>query len=86
MPINFNAMSKGRMNTFADINQPTAMQPKGKIEAIAHALLPGFIPKDKKETQLSFHFTIPPDSNYKVFFEKHGSADWQLTGYEEAQR
>jgi len=62
------------------------MQLKAQIEAIANTLLPSFIPKDEKETKLSFHFTLPPDSSYKVFFEKDVKAKWQFTGYEEAVR
>ncbi|MGY0038780.1 hypothetical protein [Pedobacter sp. NJ-S-72] len=46
------------------------MQPKEQIEAIANTLLPSFIPKDNQETKLSFHFTLPPNNSYKVFFEK----------------
>jgi len=62
------------------------MQLKDQIEAIANTLLPSFIPKDNKETSLSFHFTLPPDSSYKVFFEKDAKAKWQFISYEEAQR
>lgn len=62
------------------------MQPKEQIEAIANTLLPSFIPKDNQETTLSFHFTLPPDNNYKVFFEKDARAKWQFIRYEEAQR
>jgi hypothetical protein len=62
------------------------MQLKDQIESIANTLLPSFIPKDNKETNLSFHFTLPPDSSYKVFFEKDAKAKWQFIRYEEAQR
>jgi hypothetical protein len=62
------------------------MQLREQIEAIANTLLPGFIPKDKNETTLSFHFTLPPDSSYKVFFEKDAKAKWQFLRYEEAVR
>jgi len=64
----------------------TAMQLKDQIEAIANTLLPSFIPKDEKETKLSFHFTLPPDSSYKVSFEKNAKAKWQFVGYEDAVR
>jgi len=60
------------------------MQLKDQIEAIANTLLPSFIPKDVKETTLSFHFTLPPDSSYKVFFEKDAKAKWQYLRFEEA--
>lgn len=62
------------------------MQLKEQIQAIANTLLPSFIPKDKTETNLSFHFTLPPDSSYKVFFEKDAKAKWQFIRYEEAER
>lgn len=62
------------------------MNPKAQIEAIANTLLPSFIPKDDQETTLSFHFTLPPDSSYKVFFEKDKSAKWQFKTYESATR
>lgn len=62
------------------------MQPKEQIEAIANTLLPSFIPKDNQETTLSFHFTLPPDNSYKVFFEKDAGAKWQFIRYEEAER
>lgn len=62
------------------------MQLKDQIQAIANTLLPSFIPKDKQETSLSFHFTLPPDSSYKVFFEKNAKAEWQFIRFEEAER
>jgi hypothetical protein len=62
------------------------MHPKEQIEAIANTLLPSFIPKDAKETTLSFHFTLPPDSSYKVYFERDGSSKWQFKSFETAVR
>jgi len=62
------------------------MHPKEQIEAIANTLLPSFIPKDEKETVLSFHFTLPPDNSYKVLFEKDAKAKWQFKSYEPAVR
>lgn len=62
------------------------MQLKDQIEAIATTLLPGFVPKDEKETSLYFHFTLPPDSSYKVFFEKDAKSNWQFIRYEKAER
>jgi len=57
-----------------------------QIKAIANTLLPSFIPKDSKEVNLSFHFTLPPDSSYKVFFERDAKAKWQFIRFEEAVR
>jgi len=62
------------------------MQLKDQISAIANTLLPSFIPKDKEETSLTFHFTLPPDSSYKVFFEKDKKGNWQFIKYETAER
>lgn len=62
------------------------MQLKDQIQAIANTLLPSFIPKDPAETSLSFHFTLPPDSSYKVFFGKDAKSQWQFLRYEEALR
>ena len=61
------------------------MQSKEQVQKIANALLPGFIPKDKTANELTFYFTIPPNDNFKVWFEKKG-ADWQFIKYEEAER
>ena len=61
------------------------MDSKEKIEAIANTLLPRFIPKDKEAKEFFFHFTLPPNSSYKVFFEKDVKANWQFTGFEEAE-
>lgn len=54
-----------------------------QIESIALTLLPGFIPKDQKETTLSFHFTLPPNSSFKVFFERDNKLSWQFIRYQE---
>lgn len=62
------------------------MHPKEQIEAIANTLLPSFIPKDNTESSLFFHFTLPPDSSYKVFFEKDVKSTWQYKGFEPAVR
>lgn len=55
---------------------------KEQIEATANAILPHFIPKNTEEKKLSFHFTIPPSSNYKVGYEKDAKGNWKLTSYE----
>ncbi|WP_442589036.1 hypothetical protein ACSBL2_23725 [Pedobacter sp. AW31-3R] len=60
------------------------MEIKQKIEAIANTLLPSFIPKDKEQKELYFHFTLPPNSSYKVFFRKDAKGIWQFIGFEEA--
>ena len=62
------------------------MQLKDQIEAIANTLLPSFLPKDPEEKSLSFHFTLPPDSSYKVYFEKDAKSKWQFIRFEEASR
>ena len=41
---------------------------KEQIEATANSIMKHCIPKDPEETSLSFHFTIPPASNYKVSY------------------
>jgi len=75
-----------RIDTFVSFIIIIHMQLDDQIKAIANTLLPSFIPKDTKETQLSFHFTLPPDSSYKVFFEKDAKAKWQFVRFEEAVR
>lgn len=55
------------------------------VEIIAGQLLPRFIPKNEKETVLSFQFTIAPSSTYRVNYVKKqvkGKVVWELTGYE----
>ena len=55
---------------------------KEQIEATANSIVNHFIPKDATETKLSFHFTIPPSSNYKVNYEKDAKGNWNFLGYE----
>lgn len=62
------------------------MQLKDQIEAIANTLLPGFVPRDKNENKLSFHFTLPPDSTYRVFFERNSKLEWLFISYEVVER
>lgn len=83
---NFDAIPGKRIDTFVPVSNKKVMHPKEYIEAIANTLLPSFIPKDEKETKLSFHFTLPPDSSYKVFFEKDAQAKWQFISFEIALR
>ena len=56
--------------------------PKEQIEATANAIMHHFIPKNEAEKQFSFHFTIPPSSNYKVSYELDEQGKWVLVGYE----
>ena len=55
---------------------------KEQIEATANSIVSHFIPKNLEETTLSFHFTIPPSSNYKVRYEKDAKGNWNFVGYE----
>jgi hypothetical protein len=55
---------------------------KEQIEATANSIVHHFIPKDVAENKLSFHFTIPPSSNYKVNYEKDAKGNWNLVSYE----
>ena len=54
-----------------------------QIEATANAIKHHFIPKDNEAKSFSFHFTIPPSSNYKVNYEKDVKGEWVLKSYEE---
>ena len=54
---------------------------KEQIEATANAIKAHFIPKNAEETTFSFHFTIPPSSNYKVCYEKDAKGNWNITSY-----
>ncbi|MES2650653.1 MAG: hypothetical protein V4663_02880 [Bacteroidota bacterium] len=55
---------------------------KELIEATANAIMQHFIPKNSEEKHFSFHFTIPPSSNYKASYEKNEKQVWALVGYE----
>ncbi len=56
------------------------------IRMVADTLLPGFIPKDKTEKECSFHFTLPPNSNYKVYYKKTDKSIWEFVRFEEDER
>ena len=56
---------------------------KQQIEATADAIKDHFIPKNKDQHSFSFHFTIPPSSNYKVKYKKDAIGSWCLENYEE---
>jgi hypothetical protein len=58
------------------------MHPESQIKLIADTLLPGFIPKNATEKELSFHFTIPPNKSYKVWYEKNVKNEWVFAGFE----
>ncbi|TKC13195.1 hypothetical protein FA048_06190 [Pedobacter polaris] len=55
---------------------------KEQVEATANSIVNHFIPKNPEETKLSFHFTIPPSSNYKVSYEKDAKGSWNFVAYE----
>lgn len=54
-----------------------------QVELIANSLLPTFIPKDKSETALTFHFTSNK-TNYRVEYIKDKD-DWKFLKYEEVE-
>lgn len=56
--------------------------PKELVDATAHAIKDHFIPKDSTAKTFSFHFTIPPSSNYKARFDRNEKGDWYLVGTE----
>jgi hypothetical protein len=56
--------------------------PLAQIEATANAIKDHFIPKDLLATEFSFHFTIPPSSNYRAKYEKNAIGDWILINAE----
>ena len=55
-----------------------------QIRDIADSLLPTFLPKDQSETELSFHFTVPPHHSYQVWYEK-GAKGWSFVKFEKVQ-
>ncbi|WP_432713042.1 hypothetical protein [Pedobacter sp.] len=55
------------------------------IKMVAETLLPTFIPKDAAETELSFHFTLPPNESFKVYYTKNKQAKWDFQKYETVQ-
>jgi hypothetical protein len=57
-----------------------------QIRMIADTLLPGFIPKKTEENELSFHFTLPPNNSYKVWYTKTDKHQWQFVRFEEDER
>ena len=53
-----------------------------QIKLIADTLLPGFIPKNPEERELTFHFTIPPQKSYKVNYQKNAKNEWAFISFE----
>lgn len=53
---------------------------------VADTLLPGFLPKDPNEKILVFHFTLPPNENYKVNYLKTAKNEWVFSGSEKVDR
>lgn len=52
-----------------------------QIKQIADTILPEFLPKNEMETELSFHFTIPPNSTFRVWYKKKGQS-WAFVRFE----
>ncbi|MET3114468.1 hypothetical protein AAKU52_002202 [Pedobacter sp. CG_S7] len=61
------------------------MMKEEQIKIIAETLLPGFIPKDVAETELSFHFTVPPNQSFKVWFTKNNQSKWAFKKFDLVQ-
>ena len=57
-----------------------------QIQIIADTLLPGFIPKNPEETELTFHFTLPLAKNYKVWYKKTDKSEWKFVRFEEDKK
>lgn len=56
-----------------------------QIKMIAETILPGFVPKEEEETELSFHFTVPPNQSFKVWYQKDKKMGWQFSRYEKSE-
>ncbi len=59
-----------------------------QIELIANSLLPGFIPKDAEENNLSFNFTLATGKTYHVNFKRNTSnkkSEWEFVDYSEVK-
>lgn len=61
------------------------MHSEAQIKLIADTLLPGFIPKDAASKEFSFHFTIPPNKSYKVWYKKNAVNEWVFLAFEQAE-
>nr|WP_121270698.1 hypothetical protein [Pedobacter schmidteae] len=58
------------------------MYAEAQIKLIADTLLPDFIPKNSEEKELTFHFTIPPNKSYKVYYQKNIKNEWDFIRFE----
>lgn len=56
-----------------------------QIQLIADTLLPGFLPKDQEQKELTFHFTIPPGNHYKVWYHKTIKKAWEFVRFEKVE-
>ena len=52
-----------------------------QIKQIADTLLPQFLPKSDKETEVSFNFTIPPNNTFRVWYLKKAET-WTFVRHE----
>ncbi|NQX40441.1 hypothetical protein SAMN05421820_105329 [Pedobacter steynii] len=62
------------------------MHTEAHIKMVADTLLPGFLPKDPNEKNLVFHFTLPPNENYKVSYLKTAKNEWVFSSSEKVDR
>ena len=60
----------------------TIMHSDIQLQMIADTLLPGFLPKDPEENELTFHFTVPPNQTYKVSYRKSAKKEWEFISAE----
>jgi hypothetical protein len=56
-----------------------------QVKMIAETLLPGFLPKDPAEAELSFHFTVPPNQSFKVWYGRNNKNTWDFKKFEPVQ-
>ncbi|MDQ7947619.1 MAG: hypothetical protein REI78_15115 [Pedobacter sp.] len=56
--------------------------PQALVEATANAIKDNFIPKDPGLKSFSFHFTIPPGSNYRATYAQDPKGIWVLSSCE----
>lgn len=59
------------------------MHSEEQIKLIADTLLSGFIPKDAQVQEFSFHFTIPPNKSYKVWYKKNTKGEWSFAAFKQ---
>ncbi len=73
------------ISQFDGVILPLTMHSEEQVKKVAAALLSSFLPKDQNETELTFHFTLPPNQSYKVWYKKTKS-DCAFVKYEEDKR